>query len=202
MKLFKIIITCLITLVLILSAVLTTVLIINRHTEEATESIVEASVPLAQPEEVVPEATENVEQVEPEYEAEAYVEPAACAEKVEFEIVIYQDENVKLTYTGYEAKAYGTVLYVKVENLSDIAVNVQCTDVCIDGCRVYTSGLTCEKLQVESEAIEEFVLLPEDGVDVYNIAHLAFVVKLTKAKSYLDLYESEMVSLDLDAIVK
>ena len=114
----------------------------------------------------------------------------------EYELV-YHDSNIRVTYVGYEVKAYGPVIYFNIENFSDKALTVLCTDVYIDGCRVYHSGLTCEKLAAGSETVEEFVLLPEDNTDVYNVDKVSFIIKLVNAKSYLDLYESGYITLDI-----
>lgn len=110
---------------------------------------------------------------------------------------VYQDSNIRVTYVGYEVKAYGPVVYFNIENLSEKALTVLFTDVYIDDCRVYTSGLTCEKLAASSETVEEFVLLPEDNADVDNVDKVSFIIKLVNAKSYLGLYESDYITLDI-----
>ena len=153
--------------------------------KEYIVELAEAAVPVETTEPVVEPVIIETEEVIIEEVVEEEPEP------------VYEDSNVKVTYAGYEVKAYGPVIYFNVENLSSKSLTVLCTDVYIDGCRVYTSGLTCEKLAAGTETVEEFVLLPEDNVDVYDVDKVSFIVKLVNAKSYLDLYESGYVTVEL-----
>jgi hypothetical protein len=110
--------------------------------------------------------------------------------------LIYQDNNIKVTYVGQEEKVYGPVLYFKIQNLSSETLNVLCTDVYIDGQLVFISGLTCENLLPNTEVVEEFVLTPKDGKQLTDIDYVSFIIKLVKSKSYLDLYESNRITIN------
>jgi hypothetical protein len=148
----------------------------------------------------VPEVEEpTVEVTEPITEPEILPEPEVeeTTPVVDNSKLVYEDSNIKITYTGYEVKEYGPVIYFNIKNISTTSLTLYCQEVYIDGCRVYISGMNCEKLQSGFDSTEEFVLSPKDPVDVYDVDKVTFTVKLVNPKSYLDLYQSDYITLNL-----
>jgi hypothetical protein len=61
---------------------------------------------------------------------------------------------------------------------------------------VYISGLTCEKLLPNTSDVEDFVVMENEcGTTDDTGNKLTFNIKLMNAKSYLDLYETEPVTV-------
>lgn len=204
MKLFKIIVNCVIVTLLFLSITLSTIILVK---EDAIESEV-VKEPVQEYDcdhtsvtnndntvvAILTHATVTIENSIPAIED---LPPAAVIEEelAEEDTLFYQDSNITVAYVGYEDKETGPVLYFKIKNTSDKPVNVLFTDVYLDGCEVYVSGLKCLNLEAGEESTDQFILYQKDGVDIFNVDTVSFIIKLTSAKSYLDLYESERMSI-------
>ena len=117
----------------------------------------------------------------------------------EFEgIVVYEDDNIIVTYFGIKEDTDELTYLFEIENLSNKTVNVTFDEIYIDGQRVYNSGLTCEKLLPETAQTEDFVVKEAEGdqnPDSYE--EFTFNIKLMNAKSYLDLYKTEQVTVEV-----
>ena len=86
----------------------------------------------------------------------------------------------------------------EVENNYNTALNITFDNLLVDGARVYNSGLTCEKLLPGNMAVEDFVVKDFDGSQDSDVEReFAFNIKLMNAKSYLDLYETEQVTIEV-----
>lgn len=117
----------------------------------------------------------------------------------EFEgIVVYEDDNIIVTYFGIKEDTDELTYLFEIENLSNKTINVTFDEIYIDGQRVYNSGLTCEKLLPETSQTEDFVIKEFEGEqDSDSYKEFTFNIKLMNAKSYLDLYETEQVTVEV-----
>lgn len=113
-------------------------------------------------------------------------------------IVVYEDDNIIVTYFGIKEEADELTYLFEIENLSNKTINVTFDEIYIDGQRVYNSGLTCEKLLSNTSQTEDFVIKDFEGEqDVDSYKEFTFNIKLMNAKSYLDLYETEQVTVEV-----
>ena len=113
---------------------------------------------------------------------------------------IYQDENVKITYMKKEEDhLLGPVYKFVIENTSDRPLTVSFSDVYIDGFKVDLSGLYCEDLEVGAKAVSELTLYTSEWEDfTTNPKRVEFRVRLTNPKSLLTIYEtSDRITFDL-----
>lgn len=113
---------------------------------------------------------------------------------------IYQDENVKITYMKKEEDhLLGPVYKFVIENTSDRPLTVSFSDVYIDGFKVDLSGLYCEDLEAGAKAVSELTLYTSDWEDfTTNPKRVEFRVRLTNPKSLLTIYEtSDRITFDL-----
>ena len=113
---------------------------------------------------------------------------------------IYQDENVKITYMKKEEDhLLGPVYKFVIENTSDRPLTVSFSDVYIDGFKVDLSGLYCEDLEAGAKAVSELTLYTSEWEDfTTNPKRVEFRVRLTNPKSLLTIYEtSDRITFDL-----
>ena len=112
-------------------------------------------------------------------------------------VLVYEDENIRVTYLQSANKTYGPAHKFRIENTSKKTLTVLFTDVYIGGRQVFTSGLTCEHLLPETEAVEELILLKTDWEHFTDSPDkISFKIKLVNDKSHLDLYESARISME------
>lgn len=110
--------------------------------------------------------------------------------------LVYQDDNITVFFCGIKEDAVELTYLFEIENTSDTSLNVTFDNLMIDGERVYISGLTCEKLLPGNTSIEDFVVKELDSSQNTDTEReFAFNIKLMNAKSYLDLYETEQVTV-------
>lgn len=196
MKLFKLIATCVMATLLVISITLNILLLCGFKFTKGTEAEQTSDIPTkVYTSEVQTEHNKNTatesgtanNQTSSSENKGTTVEPIG---------VIYEDNNIKVTYLQTEDSPAGIVHNFEVENLSDKTLTVVFTDMYVNGHPVYSSGLTCEKLFPGTTVTEELVLLDKEyelsTVSEYDIS---FVVKLVNAKSCLDLYNSNRITL-------
>lgn len=110
--------------------------------------------------------------------------------------LVYQDKNITVTYCGIKEDSAELTYLFEIENTSDKTLNISFDNLLINGQRVYISGLTCEKLLPGSVDTEDFVVKEVDDIlDPEAENEFTFNIKLMNAKSYLDLYETEQVTV-------
>lgn len=197
MKLFKLIATCVMATLLVISITLNILLLCGfEFTRAKTESS-----PNLQTDVVTSETQTKPTDKYKDKQTEISNNQATSSKddyktyEAETHGVLYEDNNVKVTYDHSVEETYGYVHKIKIENKSTKTLNVLFTDVHINGQEVFTSGLTCEKLLPGTSSIEDFVVLDKDWEHFTNApTNLTFKVKLTNAKSYLDLYESDTIT--------
>ena len=208
MKLFKLILNCVLPVILIISLVLNVLLLMGfKITKEGTRE-----------DTTVPEQTEVVETdcVKPNHKKDKNKRPEPETEKTEEteetvveEVttpeptvpeettyqIIYEDTNIRVKYICFDYTRPNPTYFFEIENLSSKPLNVLFTDVCVNGKIVYVSGLTCEKLRPETSLIDEFVLSTKDNIDYNPSIEISFRIKVTDSNSYLDLYTTESIYL-------
>lgn len=112
--------------------------------------------------------------------------------------LVYQDDNITVYFCGLKADTAELTYLFEVENNSNTALNITFDNLLVDGARVYNSGLTCEKLLPGNMAVEDFVVKDFDSSQDSDVEReFAFNIKLMNAKSYLDLYETEQVIVEV-----
>ena len=87
--------------------------------------------------------------------------------------IIYEDEIVKITYTGIE-ESYSTDVKLTIENLSDQGITVQARDVSINGIMVnpiFSCDVVAGKKANDSMS---FYSLEDDGIDKIETMELSF----------------------------
>ena len=112
--------------------------------------------------------------------------------------LVYQDDNITVYFCGLKEDTAELTYLFEVENNSNTALNITFDNLLVDGARVYNSGLTCEKLLPGNMVVEDFVVKDFDGSQNSDVEReFAFNIKLMNAKSYLDLYETEQVTVEV-----
>ncbi len=209
MKLFKLIMNCVIASLLILSVALNIFVfsVLGIGTREgfkqallAKELMTELSSVETTMDEIVPEETKASNLVEE-------TTPEVSTEPVEYETdcdtsdiaPIYQDENVKITYLRQEPCEMTCLSYsFLIENTSDRPLTITFSEVYIDGFKVDLSGLTCENLAIGGKSVENLHLYQQEWEDfTTNPSRVEFRVRLINPKSLLNIYDSDVVTFDL-----
>ena len=110
--------------------------------------------------------------------------------------LVYDDTNIKVTYVPTQKKDSNIVHNFKIENLTKKTLTISFTDIIINGTKVYISGLTCENLLPETDAVEEFVLYEKDWNSfTEDPSDISFRIELVNSKSRLDWYESNLINM-------
>lgn len=196
MKLFKIIMNCVIATLLVVSVTLNIFVlagfrIVDTDTYNPNTNVSQNANNEHQNESEKPECKPNKHNNK--------CEKTSVEEAEEFEgVVVYEDDNIIVTYFGIKEDTDELTYLFGIENLSDKTVNITFDEIYIDGHRVYNSGLTCEKLLPATSQTEDFVIKEFDGEqDSDSYEEFTFNIKLMNAKSYLDLYETEQVTVEV-----
>jgi len=110
--------------------------------------------------------------------------------------LIYDDTNIKVTYLSTQEKDGNIIHNFKIENLTKKTLSIMFTDIIINGTKVYISGLTCENLLPETSTVEEFVLYEKDWNSfTEDPSDISFKIELVNSKSRLDWYESNRINM-------
>ena len=195
MKLFKIIMNCVIATLLVVSVtinifVLAGFRIVNTNTYTPNTNVSqnannEPCEPNKKPENTCPNNATNTS-----------TEPSGESEDKVIRELVYQDNNITVYFCGLKEDTAELTYLFEIENNSDTSLNITFDNLLIDGVRVYNSGLTCEKLLPGNTVVEDFVVKDFDGSQNSDIdREFTFNIKLMNAKSYLDLYETEQVKV-------
>ena len=195
MKLFKIIMNCVIATLLVVSVainifVLAGFRIVDTDTYTPNTNVSQNAnnrpcEPNKKPENTCPNSATNTS-----------VEPSGESEDKIIRELVYQDNNITVYFCGLKEDTAELTYLFEVENNSDTSLNITFDNLLIDGVRVYNSGLTCEKLLPGNTVVEDFVVKDFDGSQNSDIdREFTFNIKLMNAKSHLDLYETEQVKV-------
>lgn len=195
MKLFKIIMNCVIATLLVVSVtinifVLAGFRIVDTDTYTTNTNVSQNAnnkpgEPDKKPENTCPNNATNTSVV-----------PSGESEDKVIRELVYQDNNITVYFCGLKEDTAELTYLFEIENNSDTSLNITFDNLLIDGVRVYNSGLTCEKLLPGNTVVEDFVVKDFDGSQNSDIdREFTFNIKLMNAKSYLDLYETEQVKV-------
>ncbi len=196
MKIFKMVLNCVLPTILVFSIVLNVLLLCGfEFTKETSKNEpanqVVATDPTGKPERNDSAKTESEDilgdKVEVTFEEES---SKPCGK------LVYEDDNFVITYLETTKESMDIVLKFNIENKSNKPLTILFTDVVINGQQVFTSGLTCENLLPKTDTIEDFVLLEKDwGHFTNSPTKVSFKIKLVNSKSRLDWYESNKIHL-------
>lgn len=156
-------------------------------TEEATEESQEETT-----EEAAEELTEAETEEESEEESEKETEPAQVSEGV-----LYESENVRITFTG-EEESYGDYdLKLKIENLTDKKITVSAENISIG--KAMVEGYLYAEISAGKTANEEMSFYEEDlkinNIDKLGTVECSFIIR--DSDTYETIEESGYVSLKL-----
>lgn len=184
MKLFKIIMNCVITVLLVLSVVTNIFIlsILGIHNGETFKQAILAKELLNGFSSVEPEDNNTVESTTPE-DSQPTVKPDVDP--------IYQDEYVRITYMRYEDDYMGREYKFLIENLSDQPLTVVFDEVYIDGFKVDMSGLYCDDLAAGTKKIECFSLYQYEWEEFTDCPKKAeFRVRLINPNTFDTIHET------------
>ena len=207
MKLFKLIMNCVISVLLVLSVALNIFIfsVLGIGTSEGFKQALLAKelmtgLSSVEPDETVPEETKASDPVEETAPAVSTIPTENKDNSGTSNVTpIYQDENVKITYMKKEEDhLLGPVYKFIIENTSDRPLTVSFSDVYIDGFKVDLSGLYCDDLEMGAKAVADLTLYQSEWEDfTTNPSRVEFRVRLTNPKSLLTVYDSDVITFDL-----
>lgn len=200
MKLFKIIMNCIIATLFIASIILNIFVLSGFRLVDTNTYTPEVNEPQNEQYEAQNEPNEHdiVKPNKHDIDKENECEKPSVEEPTEEPIkeLVYQDNNIIVFFCGLKEDSAELTYQFEIKNNSSTSLNIVFDDLMIDGERVYVSGLTCEKLLPGNTSVEDFVVKEFDGSQNENIKReFKFNIKLMNAKSYLDLYETEQVTV-------
>lgn len=195
MKLFKIIMNCVIATLLVVSIAINIFVLAGYRIADTADTTSNTNV----------SQNANNEPCEPDKKTESTysnettntsMESSGESEDEAIRELVYQDNNITVYFCGLKEDTAELTYLFEVENTSNTAFNITFDNLMIDGMRVYNSGLTCEKLLPGNTKVEDFVIKDCEGSQNPDIdREFVFNIKLMNAKSYLDLYETEQVKV-------
>lgn len=213
MRLFKLIMNCVVAVLLVLSVLLNIFIcsVLGIYNGETFKQTLLAKELMTSFSSVETETTEPTDSTEPDvYPDEWFVtdDPDYSLENnsttpTENDQVtippIYQDENVKITYLRQEDSVFGLDYKFLVENTSDRPLTITFSDLYIDGFKVDLSGLYCENLEAGAKSVESLTLLQSEWEEFTKSPEkVEFRIKLVNPKSLLTIYEtSDRVTFEL-----
>lgn len=207
MKLFKLIMNCVISVLLVLSVALNIFIfsVLGIGTSEGFKQTLLAKelmtgLSSVEPDETVPEETKASNPVEETAPAVSIIPTENKDNSGTSNVTpIYQDENVKITYMKKEEDhLLGPVYKFIIENISDRPLTVSFSDVYIDGFKVDLSGLYCDDLEMGAKAVADLTLYQSEWEDfTTNPSRVEFRVRLINPKSLLNIYDSDVITFDL-----
>ena len=195
MKLFKIIMNCVIATILIVSVAINIFVLAGFRIVNTNDTTPDTNV----------SQNANLDEQDEfkKHNKKDHKKDTNCFENTSVEeheepvgVLVYEDDNIVVTYFGIKEEADELTYLFEIENLSTKTINVTFDDLYLDGQKVYISGLTCEKLIPGTSQVEDFVIKEtecEQNPESYE--KFTFNIKLMNAKSYLDLYETEPVTV-------
>lgn len=198
MKLFKLILICVMTTLLVISITLNIFLLCGfRFTKDTDSQITDTPTKIYTSETQTEHNEDTVTESSTTSRLNSSEDSNKSTEVEPISIAVYKDANVKVTYVQSNDSPAGIIHNFKIENLSSKTLTVVFTDIFVNGHPVYSSGLTCEKILPGATAVEELVLLDREyELSITSEHEISFIIKLINAKSYLDLYNSNRITLE------
>jgi len=115
------------------------------------------------------------------------------------EMIIYNENGVKISYIAQELGLLGPSLKFFVENNTDQTLDVCLTDIYIDGFKADLSGMYCSSLDAGKKAYESLTLYEfeyEAFSDFPSV--IEFVVKIQNSETWNTIVETKPMYLCLD----
>ena len=115
------------------------------------------------------------------------------------EMIIYNENGVKISYVAQELGLMGPSLKFYVENNTNQTLDICLTDIYIDGFKADLSGMYCSSLGAGKKAYESLTLYEfeyEDFSDFPSV--IEFVVKIQDSTSWNTIVETKPMYLCLD----
>lgn len=198
MKIFKLILNCVLPTLLVFSIVLNVLLLCGFEFKKDSNELTPSNTQT-----VVTPIEDNASKECPKNPNKNPVEdnkqtntPVVMSEPEPVDTLVYEDNNIKVSYVETQQDVSGIVHKFKIENNTTKTLTLSFTDVIINGQKVYISGLTCENLLPGTSVIEDFVLLESEWSQFTSTPNdINFIIKLVNAKSRLDWYESDQLYL-------
>ena len=195
MKIFKMILNCVLPTILVFSIILNILLLCGFEFTNKTD------------ENYSPQQTQNVSvsNSSEDTNKEQFTSNCPTVQTPEVnpdennltETLVYEDDNITVTYLTSTEDSDEIVHLFNIKNTSDKTLTVITSELYLNGQKVYISGLTCEKLLPNTDSDEELVLLNDEWKQVINYpSTVSFKIKLLNDKSRLDLYETDLITLE------
>lgn len=202
MKMFKLILCCVIPTLLVISILLNVLLLcgfrFTKDNQTTKQTISQVKVDDEKPNELRYPPSDSIDDsTETKLpEVTQQVEDTSLEDDKNVGKIVYDDTNIKVTYVSTQKVGSDIVHNFKIENLTKKTLSINFTDVIINGTKVYISGLTCENLLPETDTVEEFVLYEKDWNSfTENPSDISFRIELVNSKSRLDWYESNLITM-------
>lgn len=205
MRLFKLIMNCVMSVLLVLSVILNIFIfsVLGIHDGESFKQTLLAKELLTGFSSTETETTESTESTEPDVCPDEWfvtddpnhsLENNSTTDNEDYTSdlpPIYQDEQVKITYLRKEDSIFGLDYKFLIENTSDRPLTISFTDLYIDGYKVDLSGLYCDDLAIGAKSVESLTLYQSEWEDfTFSPKKVEFRVRLTNPKSLLTIYET------------
>jgi hypothetical protein len=195
MKIFKMILNCVLPTILVFSLILNILLLCGFEFTKKTD---ENYSPQQNQNVTVSDTSENTNKEQSTPKCPNVQTPEVDSDDNNLtETLVYEDDNITITYLTSTEDSDEIVHLFNIKNTSDKTLTVITSELYLNGQRVYISGLTCEKLLPDTDSDEELVLLNEEWKRVIDYpSKVSFKIKLLNDKSRLDLYETDLVTLE------
>ena len=148
------------------------------------------------------ELLESFEQLgPPEFEEEPETEPDSDLTQDESR-VIYDDNNVRITFIKQKAGLLGPSLVLSIENTGTKTIDVEFTNVFINDCRADFSSCYCSSLDGGGKAIETLTLWESDYEDTADrpekVEFTLLITEYTEHSTWRTILESEPICISLN----
>lgn len=108
--------------------------------------------------------------------------------------VFFENEFVRITYLKYEDGVFGPEYIFEIENISDKELTVRFSDLYIDNYQVFISGLTCTDLLAGKKAVSEMTLLTTEWEQFTDCpTSVSFIIEIVNPKSYYTYFKSDRI---------
>lgn len=109
--------------------------------------------------------------------------------------VFFENEFVRITYLKYEDSIFGPEYIFEIENISDKELTVRFSDLYIDNYQVFISGLTCTDLLAGKKAVSEMTLLTTEWEQFTDCpTSVSFIIEIVNPKSYSTYFKSDRIN--------
>lgn len=126
-------------------------------------------------------------------------EPSTDIPTTEYNKVIFHDEYVKITYTGYEENSLlGPKLNFLIENDSDKNISVSFVDVAINGFAMDLSGGYQGSIRPGNKAVNSITILESEYEDyIENIEYVEFIIHIYDTEKYVTIIDSNVICINV-----